>query len=143
MAVMSERTWSRHSNPWSGWTRAATFPLVLVPPWTRRWWLVAPLALWLWLNPRLFPPPADDSAWMTRGVLGEKLWMEGGRRGRLEFGLGVLAGAADVVAVGMAYGRRPGYMAGFGMAGWLLKMWFIDRMVALYDAERARAARPS
>jgi hypothetical protein len=137
MAVMSERTWNRHSNPWSGWTRAGSFPLLFVPPWTRRWWLGAPLALWLWLNPRLFAAPKDDRAWMTRGVLGEKLWTEGGHRGGLEMRLGILSGLADAAAFALAYRRRFWPMAGFGLAGWLLKMWFIDRMVGLYDARRS------
>jgi hypothetical protein len=137
MAVMSERTWSRHSNPWSGWTRAATFPFLFVPPWTRRWWLIAPLAGWLWLNPRLFEPPSDDHAWMTRGVLGEKLWTEEGPRLGLPMLLAVVSGTVDAVALGQAYRRRPWPLATFALAGWVLKLWFIDRMVVLYDARRS------
>lgn len=72
--MLSEETWARHSNPWSGWTRLLSYPLVFVPVWNRSWSQAVPVVLWLWLNPRLFPPPKDRSSWMTRGVLGEQLW---------------------------------------------------------------------
>ena len=37
MAIMKERTWERHSNPWSVWTRLLTNPLVYLPVWNRSW----------------------------------------------------------------------------------------------------------
>jgi hypothetical protein len=142
MAIMSERTWSRHSNPWSGWTRTASFPLLFVPPWTRRWWLAAPIAWWFWLNPRLFPPPKDDSAWMTRGVLGEREWTAEARRRDLPMLLAVASGGADLVALVFAYRRRFWPTAAFAAPGFLLKLWFIDRMVERYDAARTSSSTP-
>ena len=66
--------WARHANPWSGWTRFATLPLLALACWSRAWigwWAALPLALllaWLWLNPRAFPPPRRWDAWMSRGA---------------------------------------------------------------------------
>jgi hypothetical protein len=136
--------WARHANPWSGWTRFATLPLLALAAWSRvwiGWWAVLPLALllaWLWLNPRAFPPPGRWDAWMTRGVLGEQLWV-----------------ARDAVKLPPHHRRMPHLLAAFGGLGlafllwgiimlefWptllgltvviLAKLWFIDRMVWLH-----------
>jgi hypothetical protein len=71
------RRWvfSRHAHPVSAWSRWASTPLILVPIWTRRWSTLAPIGAWLIINPIFTPPPADDSAWATRAVLGEELWL--------------------------------------------------------------------
>ena len=71
------RRWvfSRHAHPVSAWSRWASTPLILVPIWTRRWSTMAPIGAWLIINPIFTPPPADDSAWATRAVLGEELWL--------------------------------------------------------------------
>jgi hypothetical protein len=31
--------------------------------------------VWTWVNPRLFGLPEHDRAWMTKGVLGERVWL--------------------------------------------------------------------
>ena len=33
MAIMAEKTWEKHANPWSGWTRMITYPLLYLPFW--------------------------------------------------------------------------------------------------------------
>ncbi len=65
--------WQRHANPWSGWTRSLTQPLLCVPLWTRSWKQGAALTVWLAVNPVLFPPPQHDHAWMTRAIRGEHM----------------------------------------------------------------------
>jgi hypothetical protein len=67
---------SRHSHPWSAWTRWASTPLVLLPVWNRSARQGVVVAAWFALNPVLFPPPRDDSAFATRAVLGEERWLE-------------------------------------------------------------------
>jgi hypothetical protein len=71
------RRWvfSRHAHPVSAWSRWTSTPLILVPIWTRRWSTFAPIGAWMITNPIVTPPPADDSAWATRAVLGEELWL--------------------------------------------------------------------
>ncbi len=79
---LDEAGWARHSNPWSGWTRAATLPALTLVLWNREalgtatWLLVAGLVLWTFLNPRLFPPPRRTDAWMTRATFGERIWLD-------------------------------------------------------------------
>ena len=59
---MDDAAWARHANPWSGWSRLTTLPLLILSLWSRQWlgwWALVPTALslaWLWLNPHLFPP---------------------------------------------------------------------------------------
>ncbi|KUF09096.1 DUF6653 family protein [Pseudoponticoccus marisrubri] len=147
---MSETVWRRHANPWSGWSRALTgLPLICLSIWSRAWigsWAWAALglvALWLWLNPRVFPPPPRFDSWMSRGVMGEKVYLAHRaalpahhRRaaallawlslpGLLVMSWGLYVLAADLVILGAALAALP-------------KFWFIDRMVwILEDWQRA------
>jgi hypothetical protein len=142
---LDEEGWARHSNPWSGWTRLATLPLLPLVGWSRvwigHWWLLllALLVLWLWANPRLFAPPARRDAWMTRGVLGERLWVA---RDRMPVpahhrlaphlpGAAALAGFALMLYGIAAFAPWP-TLAGM-LATLIGKLWFIGRMVRLHD----------
>ena len=70
---MDDAAWERHANPWSGWTRLTTLPLLILAVWSREWlgwWALVPVAValaWLWLNPHLFPPPRSTRNWMSQG----------------------------------------------------------------------------
>lgn len=150
---LDDRTWRRHANPWSVWTRVATFPLVVLAGWSAHWigwWALGPGALvlvWTYLNPRVFPAPARIDSWASQVTLGERLWLQPGRPAvaaghvrpvRL---LSVLSAAGlPVVAAGVA-AQAPGWTL-FGTALVMLgKLWFCDRMVWLYrDARRDRPA---
>jgi hypothetical protein len=141
---MDDAAWARHANPWSGWTRVPALALLALAAWSRvwiGWWAVLPLAVviaWIWVNPRVFPPPRHHDAWITRSVLGERLWL-----------------ARDASAVPPRHRRAPHVltgiivlglaMTGYGLAvldPWaviggvavatLAKMWFLDRMVWLH-----------
>ena len=78
---MDDATWRRHANPWSVWTRATVLPAVILAVWSRAWlgmWSLVPVGcavLWMWLNPRVFPPPRSTDNWASRGVLGERVWL--------------------------------------------------------------------
>ncbi|WP_255149740.1 DUF6653 family protein [Halorarius halobius] len=70
--------WERHANPWSGWSRAATTPVLVYALYHRNWRLLAAGLVWLVVNPAAFPPPERDDAWMTRGVRAERAWLDAG-----------------------------------------------------------------
>ena len=72
---LTRKVFEHHSNPWSAWTRLLSTPLVLVPFWTRSWRHAALVGAWLLLNPVVFSEPKDDSAWATRAMLGEEMWI--------------------------------------------------------------------
>lgn len=76
--VMPDWAWRRHANPLSGWSRAATTPVVVYALYTRNWRLFGVLVCWILVNPVAFRPPETTDAWMTRGVLAEREWIGAG-----------------------------------------------------------------
>jgi len=142
---MDDATWLRHANPWSVWTRASVLPLVILAVWSRNWlgawsWagIVASLA-WMWANPRVFRRPKTLENWASRGVLGERVWLN-----------------RDVVPVPERHRVVPHVLNGVTAVGTALvvwglvrlavwptllgsvlifcgKLWFLDRMVWLYE----------
>lgn len=143
MMGMDDATWTRHSNPLSGWSRVSILPLLSLAIWSRVWlgwhavWLIAAVAIWTWMNPRMFGPPKSHDAWMTQGVLGERIWLARASRPipyhheRVSRSLNITAGlGALVLAVGL-------WWLDFGLtvAGLVVtmgaKLWFLDRMVWL------------
>ena len=149
---MDDAAWARHANPWSGWTRVATgFPLIILAVWSRvwiGWWAILPVAatmIWLWLNPRLFPPPASTENWMSQGVLGERLWLNRDKRPipqhhhLVPHVLSAIAATAGLAVVyGLVVLDAVVTISG-ALVAMLAKMWFIDRMVWIYrDMCRSR-----
>jgi hypothetical protein len=141
---LDDEGWQRHANPWSGWTRLCALPLVVLALWSRLWlgwWSLVPIALsllWVWINPRLFPPPNSTRTWMARAVLGERVWLN---RDRVPVpqhhqtvphvlsvtgGVGVALVIWGVVAPAV-WPTAVGVLVVFGS-----KLWFMDRMVWLY-----------
>ena len=140
---MDDATWARHSNPLSGWSRVPILPLLALAIWSRVWlgwhaiWIIAIVVLWTWINPRLFRPPETDDAWMTQGVLGERIWLARTshpiprHHERIARLLNIAAGlGALILAIGL-------WRLDFGLtlAGLFTaigaKLWFLDRMVWL------------
>lgn len=144
---MSEDVWWRHANPWSGCTRVATFPLLIAAFWSRDWLgiyflsLVAVVLLWTWLNPRVFPQPKSTDHWISKGVFGEKIFTSR-KKGNIEVPrrhvvAANLTTALSVVGVCvLIYGLYAlevwPTLLGAALAV-LAKMWFVDRMVWLYE----------
>jgi hypothetical protein len=87
----------------------------------------------------VFPAYNNDNAWMTRGVLGERLFLN--RRkvaipGNHMVAAHVLTGFAGfflMIAI-IGFVTQHFWLA---LGGWLLsitfKMWFVDRMAWLYE----------
>ena len=142
---MHEADWARHANPLSGWTRILGGPVVFFALWSPRWigwWsiaVIAAAAFWVWINPRLFPPPETADAWATKGVLGERVFLN---RDQVAIPLGyrraawattALSGGFFAIAVyGFVVGDFWTAFAGWH-AGVLAKIWFLDRMVWLWE----------
>jgi len=143
--MMDDTTWLRHTNPWSGILRNTALPLLIIAFWSRLWlggWAVLPVALallWTWLNPRIFPAPKSLDHWMSKAVLGERVWLN-----------------RDVVPVPAYHQKVPNILSAvaaigllfilwgvlifdlwstlFGtMMAYLGKLWFADRMVWLWN----------
>lgn len=147
---LDDTGWERHANPWSVWTRVAIWPALVVALWSIHWigwWATAPLALiaiWAFINPRAFPPPASTRSWASRAVLGERIYLARATRPIPEHhrvAAQWLAGTGGVgtlvMLAGLVIGSPSFFVAG-AVTAFFAKMWFIDRMVWLFD-DMARA----
>ena len=148
MPIMSERTWLRHANPWSGFTRIITYPLVFIPIWyfqefledpVNNWYpalVIILVVIWFWLNPRIFPQPKNYDHWLSKGVLGEKLWTSGKRYKDSNLLLSFLMSLFFFIAIYTAYMKMFWATMSFASCAIILKLWFIDRMVFYYEANK-------
>ena len=132
---------SRHSNPWSAWTRWATTPLVLFPVWNRSARQGVVVAAWFALNPILFPPPRDDSAFATRAVLGEERWLKE-RPVSGALAINCLASAAALIAIDSARRHRRWQMTIATMGTMSALLWYWREMVRFYDTRGTANSRP-
>jgi hypothetical protein len=142
---MDEGTWARHANPWSVWTRYTVLPLLVLAIWSRvwlGWWSIVPVlltSLWAWLNPRLFPVPSSTNNWASRAVLGERVWMNRGQIPLPRHHRRAPHLLAAVAALGLPFLAWGLYRLELWptLCGGLLvfagKLWFLDRMVWLYE----------
>ncbi len=147
---MSDATWDRHANPWSGWTRVATMPLLTLALWSRTWlgwWSLLPImlvALWIWVNPRLFPPPRSLDNWMSRGVLGERIWLKNSKGSIAEHHRVVIRATTWIASCGaliwlggLIWLSLTATLSGLAIS-MLGKLWFLDRMVWIQREQSAR-----
>ena len=150
--AMDDAAWKRHANPWSFWTRVIVLPLLALAIWSRvwlGWWALVPVTLvvaWVFINPRAFPAPQRLDDWTSKGVMGERLFLARketpipDHHRRWGYGLSIVAG---LCAIPLAYGLwvlEPwATLLGIAMAlgG---KLWFIDRMVWLYEDRNRQPA---
>jgi hypothetical protein len=98
------------------------------------------LIAWLWLNPRLFGPPARTDGWSAKATFGERVWID---RARLDLPthfrrvpplLNAVSGVGMALAVGGVIALAPWPTVTGTVLVYAGKVWFLDRMVWLYDA---------
>ncbi|HEY9815184.1 MAG TPA: DUF6653 family protein [Candidatus Obscuribacterales bacterium] len=143
--AMDERTWRGHANPWCFWTRLSTIPLLFLAIWSRVWlgwdalWLAAVALGWIWVNARLFPPPKSTRNWMSKGVFGERVWIN---RSQVPIPphhhvLPQILTAVAALGMGLGFWGLWQLDLPLTLVGTLLifvgKLWFFDRMVWLYE----------
>lgn len=143
---LDDTGWARHANPWSGWTRIlTTLPLLVAAIWSRTWlgyWSLIPIAFalwWIWFNPRAFSPANDDDAWITKCVLGERLWSkrkqmpvpERHRTVPNVLNIVSLTGFPFLIWGLVSSQPWPTALGVVLIAG--AKLWYIDRMAILYE----------
>ena len=78
---LDDTTWMKHANPWSVYTRTSALPFLTIAILSRvwfGWWSLLFILIaiaWIWFNPRLFPEVKYTDNWASRGVFGERVWM--------------------------------------------------------------------
>ena len=152
---MDDEVWARHANPWSVYSRFSCLPLIVLAVWSRTWfgwWCLLPLAIalfWTWYNPRAFPPSTRTDGWAFKGTSGERLFLARKQRSiprHHEVAARILTMASALGALILLYGlivlapwpTLLGLVITIGA-----KVWFVDRMVWLYeDVQREQADPP-
>lgn len=150
MAVMKEKTWEQHANPISGFTRIISYPLVFLPIWflsdfisnPYKYWYIAAIGLiailWFTVNPRLFKKPKTFDHYLSRGVLGEKIWTEDRKKDTIATILTIVLAPFFLISLYTTYMQMFWEMMFFASVPFILKLWFIDRMVFLYDQNKTK-----
>lgn len=147
---MTDASWARHANPWSVYSRILGGTLVFFAIWSIYWigWFslfaIAIAIVWIYVNPRLFAPPKEASSWAAKGVLGERAFLHRKDipipRGHLIIGWITTSVSIAFLAISV-YGilYRDFWIAFSGWhASMLAKIWFVDRMVWLWDLMKDR-----
>ena len=148
MMSMDDQAWARHANPWSVYTRFSCLPLMALAIWSRvwlGWWSLIPIVLsllWTWSNPRLFPPPQYTDNWASKGTFGERIFMNRKTisipRHHERMAMILAAASAPGVFVliyGLIFLNLWAVIYGV-VTSVMPKVWFVDRMVWLYDDMR-------
>jgi len=150
LMTMNEKSWQRHAHPWSVWTQVFTpVPLLSLAIWSRVWFgevsllAIAVVLLWVWYNPRAFPPPRSTDNWASKGTFGERIFLA---RQKVQIPAHHLR-AANVLSVLSALGAAIWCYGLYALDVWatvagaiaivLPKLWFVDRMVWLFEDMKA------
>lgn len=135
---LTDALWQRHANPLSGWSRVVVLPVLMYGLYARRPRVVAAALGFTALNPLLFPPPADADAWMTKVVLGERMYYRHRECRRPADLLTYLNAVASVYAVYAAYRRRPLRTAVGTAVSMATKFAFVALVARYYERNRGR-----
>ncbi|PID27132.1 MAG: hypothetical protein CR982_06685 [Candidatus Cloacimonadota bacterium] len=143
-------SWLKHANPLSVWTRFLTLPFLVLAIWSRvwiSWYCLIPITViivWLIINPTLFKKPKKFDNWASKSVLGERYWSERkenkvpNQHNTLILILTILQIIGVIVLiVGLWKLRISLTIIGMVMI-YLSKMWFLDRMVWIYEDMKKR-----
>ena len=145
LMTMDDAVWQRHANPWSVWTRVAITPFLFLAVWSYvwiGWWALVPcaaVALFTWLNPRIFPVPKSTNNWASKGVMGERVFIN---RKTVPIprhhavAAQVLTALSAIFLIAAIYGFVVGnfWAAFLGFhAAIVCKIWFVDRMAWLFE----------
>ncbi len=142
---MTEEVWQRHANPWSVWTRFTVLPILILAIWSRvwlGWWAIAPVSLtliWTWINPRLFTKPTSTQNWTSKAVLGERVWINRNtipipnHHQMMANLLSVISACGLPFLIWGLITLSPWPTALGAVVVYAGKVWFLDRMVWLYE----------
>ncbi len=146
MAILNNKTWDKHTNPWSGWTRVLAMPVLALGLYLHSFWIIGATIVWLVVNPVVFPRPKRVDNWMSKGVIGERLYFEDGKK--LKRDLPTLLNISNVllfplfIYFGWQQELIPLILG--GLLVMIVKFWFIDRMVWLvHDTGSGRNVQDS
>ena len=137
--------WMKHANPWSIWTRFATLPFLVFAIWSRVWigWYslipIIILIIWLVINPTLFKKPKSMDSWGSKAVMGEKYWSERKenpvpKHHKVTIIMLTMMQTVGGIILMIGLWKLEINLTIFGtITVYLSKMWFLDRMVWIFE----------
>lgn len=137
--------WMKHANPWSIWTRFATLPFLILAIWSRvwlDWYSLIPIFIiifWLLINPTLFKKPKSFDNWGSKSVLGEKYWSERKnnpvpKHHKIPITILTIIQTIGGIILIIGLWKLEINLTIIGtITVYLSKMWFLDRMVWVYE----------
>lgn len=149
LMLMDEKTWQRHAHPISIWSRVfLALPLLVLAVWSRAWigdwWLIALAGAvgFIWLNPRMAPVPVHTDNWGAKAVFGERIWLNRknvpipAHHRLVPHLLSILSALGIPLLLWGLYALAIWPTLFGSMVIYLGKLWFVDRMVWLYEDMR-------
>lgn len=148
---LDNKTWMKHANPWSVYTRTSALPILILAIWSRvwvGWWsllFISGAIAWIWFNPRIFPEVKDTNNWASRGVFGERIWLNRKKVPIPEHHRMMPRILNAVQGVGVIFLIWGLWYVDFWstVVGVILviesKLWYVDRMVCIYEDMRERS----
>jgi hypothetical protein len=142
---LNNEEWLNHANPISLWTRFIILPFFAVSIWSRIWigWFslipISSLLIWTFVNPVFFKKPKTTNSWSAKCVLGERVLANSNRilvPKHHIIAKNILTIIQSIGSIFLVYGL---YKLHFWatLVGVILvylgKMWFLDRMVWLFE----------
>lgn len=149
--AMNDATWKRHANPLSVYTRIPVLPFLALAIWSRVWiegFCLIPislLAVWTFINPRIFPVPISTQNWASKGTFGERVWLNRKmvpipRHHEIwALGLAIASGVALIPMIWGLWALDPWAAFLGAILASALKIWFVDRMAWLYEDMKAKS----
>ena len=147
---LDDKSWKRHANAWSVWTRMLGLGPILTPIYYREtlgWWAMIPIALgagWMWVNPHVFPAVEEPRSWAEKGIYGEKMYAANqslatdAHRPAMRWLIALAAVGAVLLAWGLIL--IEAWPSIFGITLIVLsQLWQIDRFVAIYAEGQRRS----
>jgi len=137
MYIHSDDTWKKHSSAWSGWTRVAAAPLFWHALWLRNPYYLVAVIIFLVINPRLFAAPKKITNWMSKGVIGEKIYTGALiKKDFISTTLCILMALVFFISMYAIWTHQLILTVTTFFLAMTFKFWYLDRMVFLYEESK-------
>lgn len=106
-------------------------PFLYLSIWHHNWIALGIIILWTTVNPIVFPKPKNTNSWVSRVVLGEKLWLENiKKKAKLDLSLilNILTALFFIPFIYFAYVNVFWPTLYSATLTFIFKIWFCDRV---------------
>ena len=114
----------------------AIAPFLYLSIWYHNWIALGIIILWAAVNPIVFPKPKNTNSWVSRVVLGEKLWLENIRKKAkpdLSLILNILTALFFIPSIYFTYVNMFWPALYCATLTFIFKVWFCDRVALHYE----------